>query len=33
MTNTNTHRSTRTRSYGHELIRATFASKKRAKQS
>lgn len=27
---TNTHRSTRT--YGHELIRATFASKKRVKR-
>lgn len=29
---TNTNRSTRTRSYGHELIRATFASKKRVKR-
>lgn len=29
---TNTHRSTRTRSYGHELFRATFASKKRVKR-
>ena len=28
----NTHRSTRIRSYGHELIRATFASKKRARR-
>ena len=29
---TNTHRSTRTRTYGHELIRATFASKKRVRR-
>ena len=29
---TNTHRSTRTRSYGHELIRTTFASKKRVRR-
>jgi len=29
---TNTHRSTRTRTYGRELIRATFASKKRVKR-
>lgn len=28
----NTHRSTSTRTYGHELIRATFASKKRVKR-
>lgn len=28
----NTHRSDRARTYGHELIRATFASKKRVKR-
>lgn len=32
MTHTNTHRANRHRSYGHELIRATFASKKRVKR-
>lgn len=29
---TNTHRATHYRSYGHELIRATFASKKRVRR-
>lgn len=29
---TNTHRAARYRAYGHELIRATFASKKRVKR-
>lgn len=29
---TNTHRSTRTRTYGHELFRATFAKRKRVKR-
>lgn len=29
---TNTHRSTRTRSYGHELFRATFVKRKRVKR-
>lgn len=29
---TNTHRSTRHRSYGHELFRATFMKRKRVKR-